>query len=136
MPSVLVGSLPVLPRNPSHSLCPNPPLEVAPRQQWCSGSVERYSSGTSRPTVGQSPNGTSIFFPFPLSGMWEIRVQSKGGRAVTESFVGSGSSVSSAWGEYTVFTVSGYTGVSITVPPNMTAAQTYSLSAIFIGQPL
>lgn len=98
--------------------------------------VERYSSGTSRPTVGQSPNGTSIFFPFPLSGMWEIRVQSKGGRAVTESFVGSGSSVSSAWGEYTVFTVSGYTGVSITVPPNMTAAQTYSLSAIFIGQPL
>lgn len=98
--------------------------------------VERYSSGTSRPTVGQSPNGTSIFFPFPLNGMWEIRVQSKGGRAVTESFVGSGSSVSSAWGEYTVFTVSGYTGVSITVPPNMTAAQTYSLSAIFIGQPL
>lgn len=98
--------------------------------------VERYSSGTSRPTVGQSPNGTSIFFPFPLNGMWEIRVQSKGGRAVTESFVGSGNSVSSAWGEYTVFTVSGYTGVSITVPPNMTAAQTYSLSAIFIGQPL
>lgn len=98
--------------------------------------VERYSSGTSRPTVGQSPNGTSIFFPFPLNGMWEIRVQSKGGRAVTESFVGQGSSVSSAWGEYTVFTVSGYTGVSITVPPNMTAAQTYSLSAIFIGQPL
>lgn len=98
--------------------------------------VERYSSGTSRPTVGQSPNGTSIFFPFPLNGMWEIRVQSKGGRAVTESFVGSGSSVSSAWGEYTVFTVSGYTGISITVPPNMTAAQTYSLSAIFIGQPL
>ena len=98
--------------------------------------VERYSSGTSRPTVGQSPNGTSIFFPLPLNGMWEIRVQSKGGRAVTESFVGPGSSVSSAWGEYTVFTVSGYTGVSITVPPNMTAAQTYSLSAIFIGQPL
>ena len=98
--------------------------------------VERYSSGTSRPTVGQSPNGTSIFFPFPLNGMWEIRVQSKGGRAVTESFVGSGSSVSSAWGEYTVFTVSGYTGISITVPPSMTATQTYSLSAIFIGQPL
>lgn len=98
--------------------------------------VERYSSGTSRPTVGQSPNGTSIFFPFPLNGMWEIRVQSKGGRAVTESFIGSGSSVSSAWGEYTVFTVSGYTGISITVPPNMTATQTYSLSAIFIGQPL
>ena len=98
--------------------------------------VERYSSGTSRPTVGQSPNGTSIFFPFPLNGMWEIRVQSKGGRVVTESFVGSGSSVSSAWGEYTVFTVSGYTGISITVPPNMTATQTYSLSAIFIGQPL
>lgn len=98
--------------------------------------VERYSSGTSRPTVGQSPNGTSIFFPFPLNGMWEIRVQSKGGRAVTESFVGQGSSVSSAWGEYTVFTVSGYTGVSITVPPSMTATQTYSLSAIFIGQPL
>ena len=98
--------------------------------------VERYSSGTSRPTVGQSPNGTSIFYPFPLNGMWEIRVQSKGGRAVTESFVGQGSSVSSAWGEYTVFTVSGYTGISITVPPSMTAAQTYSLSAIFIGQPL
>ena len=98
--------------------------------------VERYSSGTSRPAVGQSPNGTSIFFPFPLPGMWEIRVQSKGGRAVTESFVGQGSSVSSAWGEYTVFTVSGYTGISITVPPSMTAAQTYSLSAIFIGQPL
>ena len=98
--------------------------------------VERYSSGTSRPTVGQSPNGTSIFFPFPLTGMWEIRVQSKGGRAVTESFVGQGNSVSSARGEYTVFTVSGYTGVSITVPPGMTAAQTYSLSAIFIGQPL
>ncbi len=135
---------------PSPSPSPQPQPQPLPQPSPGSGSssavvfgvsvrnrtVERYSSGTSRPTVGQSPNGTSIFFPFPLTGMWEIRVQSKGGRAVTESFVGQGSSVSSAWGEYTVFTVSGYTGISITVPPSMTAAQTYSLSAIFIGQPL
>lgn len=98
------------------------------------GVVKTYAQGVLKPSTGTSSAGNSVTFTFPKRGLWEVRIQTVGGKVAVESFFGVGEVNTASFGEYVILTAVGYSGVTVTIPSGMRPTQKYSMSAIFIGE--
>lgn len=98
------------------------------------GVVKTYVQGVAKPSTGTSSAGNSVTFTFPKRGLWEVRVQTVGGKVAVESFFGVGEVNTASFGEYVILTAVGYSGVTVSIPSGMRPTQKYSMSALFIGE--
>lgn len=98
------------------------------------GVVKTYVQGVSKPSTGTSSAGNSVTFTFPKKGLWEVRIQTVGGKVAVESFFGVGEVNTASFGDYVILTAVGYSGVTVTIPSGMRPTQKYSMSALFIGE--